>query len=112
MEKTLSLFFFQQTVGKGGVGGFQSVGGGGRLGGGGGGGGEEKDHGRAGGEGGGGGVGGEHHQPLFSPAGSGVVSLLPCRAGHLRYFLFLSLIKNDFFAFFIKLMTYFCTSPI
>ena len=34
------------------------------------------------------------------------------RAGHFRYFLAFSLIKNDFFAFFIKLITYFCTSPI
>ena len=34
------------------------------------------------------------------------------RAGHLRYFFIFSLIKNDFFALFIKLITYFCTSPI
>ena len=35
-----------------------------------------------------------------------------CRAGHFRYFFIFSLIKNDFFALFIKLITYFCTSPI
>ena len=34
-----------------------------------------------------------------------------CRAGHFRYFLIFSIIKNDFFAFFIKLINYFCTSP-
>ena len=34
------------------------------------------------------------------------------RAGHFRYFWILSLIKNDFVAFFIKLITYFCTSSI
>ena len=33
-------------------------------------------------------------------------------SGHFRYFLILSIIKNDFFAFFIKLITYFCSSPI
>ena len=33
------------------------------------------------------------------------------RAGHFRYFLIFSIIKNDSFAFFIKLITYFCTSP-
>ena len=35
-----------------------------------------------------------------------------CRPRQFRYFLILSIIKNDFFAFFIKLITYFCTSPI
>ena len=30
----------------------------------------------------------------------------------LEYFLICSIIKNEFFAFFIKLITYFCTSPI
>ena len=34
------------------------------------------------------------------------------RAGHFRYFLIFSIIKNDFFALFIKLITYFCISPI
>ena len=34
------------------------------------------------------------------------------RAGHLRYFFIFTIIKNDFFALFIKLITYFCTSPI
>ena len=34
------------------------------------------------------------------------------RAGHCRYFLMFSIIKNDFFAFFIRLITCFCTSPI
>ena len=34
------------------------------------------------------------------------------RAGHFRYFLIFSILKNDFFAFFMKLITYFCTSPI
>ena len=34
------------------------------------------------------------------------------RAGHFRYFFVFSIIKNDCFALFIKLMTYFCTSPI
>ena len=34
------------------------------------------------------------------------------RAGHFRYFWRFSMIKNDFFAFFIKLKTNFCTSPI
>ena len=32
--------------------------------------------------------------------------------GHLTYFLIFSILKEDFFAFFIKLITYFCTSPI
>ena len=41
-----------------------------------------------------------------------VVEILKIRAGHFRYFLAFSLIKNDFFALFIKLITYFCTSPI
>ena len=36
----------------------------------------------------------------------------PGRGGHFRYFFIFSLIKNNFFAFFIKLTTYFCTSPI
>ena len=35
-----------------------------------------------------------------------------CRAGHFRYFLIFSIIKNYFFAFFIKQITFFCTSPI
>ena len=35
-----------------------------------------------------------------------------CRAGHFRYFLIFSIIKNDFVAFFIKFITYFCTSHI
>ena len=34
------------------------------------------------------------------------------RAGHFRYFLIFSIMKNDFVAFFIKLITYFCTSSI
>ena len=34
------------------------------------------------------------------------------RAGHFRYLLTFSIIKNDFIAYFIKLVTYFCTSPI
>ena len=34
------------------------------------------------------------------------------RAGHFRYFFIFSIIKNYFFALFIKLITYFCTSPI
>ena len=33
------------------------------------------------------------------------------RAGHFRYLKIFSIIKNDFLAFFIKLITYFCTSP-
>ena len=32
--------------------------------------------------------------------------------GHLRYFFTFSIMKNDFIAFFIKLITNFCTSPI
>ena len=39
-------------------------------------------------------------------------TVMVSRAGHLRYFFIFSIIKNDFFAFFIKLITYFCTSPI
>ena len=35
-----------------------------------------------------------------------------CRAGHFRYFFIFSIMKNEIFAFFIKLITYFCTSPI
>ena len=39
--------------------------------------------------------------------------LYPCsRAGHFRYFYIFSIIKNDFLAFFIKIITYFCISPI
>ena len=34
------------------------------------------------------------------------------RAGHFRYFFIFSIIKKYFFAFFIRLITYFCTSPI
>ena len=34
------------------------------------------------------------------------------RAGHFRYLWNFSITKNDFFEFFIKLITYFCTSPI
>ena len=34
------------------------------------------------------------------------------RAGHFRYFLAFSIIKNYIFALFIKLITYFCTSLI
>ena len=34
------------------------------------------------------------------------------RAGHLRYFLIFSIIKNDLYIFPIKLIIYFCTSPI
>ena len=37
---------------------------------------------------------------------------LMSRAGHFRYFLVFSIIKNDFFSFFIKSITYFCASPI
>ena len=32
-----------------------------------------------------------------------------CRAGHFRYFFIFSIIKDDFFALFIMLITYFCT---
>ena len=35
-----------------------------------------------------------------------------CRAGHFRYFSIFLIIKNDFSSFFIKLITFFCTSPI
>ena len=35
-----------------------------------------------------------------------------CRAGHLRYFNIFSIIKNYLFAFFIKFIAYFFTSPI
>ena len=38
--------------------------------------------------------------------------VLSTRAGHFRYFFIFSIIKNYFFALFIKLITYFCTSPI
>ena len=41
-----------------------------------------------------------------------VSCVFTCRAGHLRYFLIFSIIRKDFLAFFIKLITYFCTSPI
>ena len=46
-----------------------------------------------------------------------LIQLLPvspsaCRAGHFLYFWIFSILKNDIFAFFIKLITYFCTSPI
>ena len=34
------------------------------------------------------------------------------RAGHFWYFLICSMIKNECFAFFIKLITYICTNPI
>ena len=34
------------------------------------------------------------------------------RAGHFRYFFIFSIIKKDFFALFVKLITVFCTSPI
>ena len=34
------------------------------------------------------------------------------RAGHFRYFGSISIIKNDFIAFLIKSITFFCTSPI
>ena len=34
------------------------------------------------------------------------------RAGHFRYVFNFFNNKNDFFAFFIKLITYFCTNPI
>ena len=34
------------------------------------------------------------------------------RAGHFRYFLIFSILKNDFFPLFIMLITNFCTSPI
>ena len=34
------------------------------------------------------------------------------RASHFRYFFIFSIIKNDFFVFFIKLITYLWTSPI
>ena len=39
-------------------------------------------------------------------------ALLLDRAGHFRYFLTFSTIKKDLYAFFIKLITYFCISPI
>ena len=35
-----------------------------------------------------------------------------CRAGHFRYFLIFSIIKNYFKKFFINIGTYFCTIPI
>ena len=38
--------------------------------------------------------------------------LLVCRAGHFRYFFIISIIKIDFFALFIKLITVFCTRYI
>ena len=38
--------------------------------------------------------------------------LFSARAGHFRYFCNVFNNKNDFIAFFIKLITYFCTSPI
>ena len=41
-----------------------------------------------------------------------VVARVATRAGHFRYFLAFSIIKNEFFALFIKLITYFCISPI
>ena len=41
-----------------------------------------------------------------------IVVVVCDRAGHFRYFFNFSIIKDDFFAFFIKLTTYFCTSPI
>ena len=37
--------------------------------------------------------------------------ILFSRAGHFRYFFIFSIIKNDVFALFMKLITYFCTSP-
>ena len=36
----------------------------------------------------------------------------PTRAGHFRCFWIFSIIKNEFLAFFFKLIIYFCTSPI
>ena len=53
---------------------------------------------------------------VFCTNGARAVSVLDfgpfeSRAGHFRYFFIFS-IKNYFFAFFIKLITYFCTSPI
>ena len=44
-------------------------------------------------------------------SGSRKLSDQNSRAGRFRYFLIFSIIKNDFFAFFIKLITCFCTSP-
>ena len=35
----------------------------------------------------------------------------PTKHGHFRYFLNCSIKKSDFFAFFIKLITYFCSIP-
>ena len=52
---------------------------------------------------------------VFPAAGIGQsfsCNTLRTRAGHLSYFLIVSIIKNDLFAFFIKLITYFFTSPI
>ena len=43
---------------------------------------------------------------------SQAVKLFNSRAGHFRYFSIFSIIKNDFFALFIKLITYFCTIHI
>ena len=40
------------------------------------------------------------------------ISCRVTRAGHFRYFIIFSIIKNDFFASFLKLITNFCTSPI
>ena len=40
--------------------------------------------------------------------GGGVVGI---RGGHFRHFLSLSLVKNDFSTFFIRLITNFCTGP-
>ena len=36
---------------------------------------------------------------------------VPCRAGHFRYFLAFSILKNDFLPFF-QVNNYLCTSPI
>ena len=41
-----------------------------------------------------------------------VSNVLICRAGHLRYFLIFSIIRNGFIAFYIRSIIYFCTSPI
>ena len=40
------------------------------------------------------------------------ISVILFRAGHFRYFFIFSIIKNFFLAFFIRLITYFCTSPM
>ena len=49
---------------------------------------------------------------VYSASGVGHIQFCTARAGHFRYFLIFSIIKNYVFAFFVKLITYFCTSVI